>query len=76
MSSSLPREELSRQAAVVGRQRSQLEEQALGLREMEREVRDLSAQLARWQASIPHSRYCTTRYCTYVYCLRIVEMSI
>ena len=57
-----PRQEITRQAVLVGRQRGQLEEQALGLREMEREVRDLTSQLAHWQTSVLHSRYTTTRY--------------
>ena len=39
---------------MAAQQRSQLEEQALGLREMEREVTDLSVQLAHWQSALLH----------------------
>lgn len=49
------RRELSVQASVGVQLRGQLEEQALALREMEREVTDLTAQLGHFQIALLHS---------------------
>lgn len=49
------RRELSLQASVSAQLRGQLEEQALTLREMEREVTDLTTQLGHFQMALLHS---------------------
>lgn len=50
---------MTSQVSVVSQQRSQLEQQALSLRELEREVADLTTQLAHWQAALLSSGHTT-----------------
>lgn len=51
------RREVSAQTGVCAQLRGQLEEQTLALREMEREVTDLTAQLGHFQTALLHSRH-------------------
>ena len=53
---------MSQQAGVVMQQRSQLEEQALALRGLHREVADLMAQLAHLQTALVHTGHRAHRW--------------